>query len=132
MSQYLNKGTQVAINGSLVQSRWEQDGQTRSKVGDGQPPLSWEARRMARINDRHRGQSCTQTRGKQLYTVVCRAETVRRRPDTVLGGHGCIRIDRKGLHDEGSKWSIVGVAVNIFVCNLGAVQRYGTRNYRQV
>jgi len=32
VSQYLNKGTQVAINGSLVQSRWEQDGQTRSKV----------------------------------------------------------------------------------------------------
>ena len=32
VNQYLNKGTQVAINGSLVQSRWEQDGQTRSKV----------------------------------------------------------------------------------------------------
>jgi single-strand DNA-binding protein len=32
VNQYLNKGTQVAINGSLVQSRWEQDGQNRSKV----------------------------------------------------------------------------------------------------
>lgn len=32
VNQYLNRGTQVAINGSLVQSRWEQDGQTRSKV----------------------------------------------------------------------------------------------------
>ena len=32
VSQYLAKGTQVAVNGSLVQSRWEQDGQNRSKV----------------------------------------------------------------------------------------------------
>jgi len=30
--QFLNKGQQVAINGSLVQSRWEQDGQNRSRV----------------------------------------------------------------------------------------------------
>jgi len=32
VNQYLNKGTQVAINGGLVQERWEQDGQNRSKV----------------------------------------------------------------------------------------------------
>jgi single-strand DNA-binding protein len=32
VNQYLNKGTQVAINASLVQERWEQDGQSRSKV----------------------------------------------------------------------------------------------------
>ncbi len=32
VNQYLNKGTQVAINGNLLQSRWEQDGQNRSKV----------------------------------------------------------------------------------------------------
>ena len=32
VNQYLAKGTQVAVNGSLVQSRWEQDGQNRSKV----------------------------------------------------------------------------------------------------
>jgi single-strand DNA-binding protein len=32
VSQYLSKGQQVAINGSLVQSRWEQDGQNRSRV----------------------------------------------------------------------------------------------------
>lgn len=30
--QFLNKGQQVAINGSLVQSRWEQDGQNRSRI----------------------------------------------------------------------------------------------------
>ena len=32
VNQYLNKGTHVAINGELRQNRWEQDGQTRSKV----------------------------------------------------------------------------------------------------
>lgn len=32
VSQFLSKGQQVAINGSLVQSRWEQDGQNRSRV----------------------------------------------------------------------------------------------------
>jgi single-strand DNA-binding protein len=32
VNQYLNKGTQVAVNGNLLQSRWEQDGQNRSKV----------------------------------------------------------------------------------------------------
>ncbi len=32
VNQFLNKGQQVAINGSLVQSRWEQDGQNRSRV----------------------------------------------------------------------------------------------------
>ena len=30
--QYLTKGRQVAINGELRQSRWEADGQTRSRV----------------------------------------------------------------------------------------------------
>jgi len=33
LNPYLTKGQQVAINGSLVQERWEQDGQNRSKVG---------------------------------------------------------------------------------------------------
>lgn len=33
LNSYLTKGQQVAINGSLVQERWEQDGQNRSKVG---------------------------------------------------------------------------------------------------
>ena len=33
VNPYLTKGQQVAINGSLVQERWEQDGQNRSKVG---------------------------------------------------------------------------------------------------
>jgi single-strand DNA-binding protein len=32
VNQYLNKGTHVAINGELRQNRWEQEGQTRSKV----------------------------------------------------------------------------------------------------
>ncbi len=32
VNQYLNKGTQVAINGELRQNRWEQDGQSRSRV----------------------------------------------------------------------------------------------------
>ncbi len=30
--QYLGKGKQIAVNGELRQNRWEQDGQTRSKV----------------------------------------------------------------------------------------------------
>ena len=33
VNPYLTKGQQVAINGSLVQERWEQDGQNRSRVG---------------------------------------------------------------------------------------------------
>lgn len=33
LNPYLTKGQQVAINGSLVQERWEQDGQNRSRVG---------------------------------------------------------------------------------------------------
>ena len=32
LKPYLVKGKQIAVNGSLVQSRWEQDGQKRSKV----------------------------------------------------------------------------------------------------
>lgn len=32
LNQYLVKGKQVAIEGELHQNRWEQDGQTRSKV----------------------------------------------------------------------------------------------------
>ena len=32
MSQYLEKGRQVAIQGELRQNRWESDGQTRSRV----------------------------------------------------------------------------------------------------
>lgn len=32
LHQYLVKGKEVAIQGELRQSRWEQDGQTRSKV----------------------------------------------------------------------------------------------------
>lgn len=32
VNQYLEKGRQVAINGELRQSRWEQDGQTRSRI----------------------------------------------------------------------------------------------------
>ncbi|MDR2588943.1 MAG: single-stranded DNA-binding protein [Spirochaetales bacterium] len=32
VSQYLTKGTQVAIQGELRQDRWEQDGQKRSKI----------------------------------------------------------------------------------------------------
>lgn len=32
VNQYLNKGTQVAINAELRQNRWEQDGQSRSRV----------------------------------------------------------------------------------------------------
>ena len=32
VNQYLAKGRQVAISGELRQSRWEQDGQTRSRV----------------------------------------------------------------------------------------------------
>ena len=33
MHNYLRKGKQVAITGELRQARWEQDGQSRSKVG---------------------------------------------------------------------------------------------------
>jgi single-strand DNA-binding protein len=32
LNQYLAKGQQVAIEGSLVQDRWEQEGQKRSKI----------------------------------------------------------------------------------------------------
>lgn len=32
LNQYLTKGTQLAINAELVQERWEQDGQKRSRV----------------------------------------------------------------------------------------------------
>ena len=32
LGQYLEKGRQVAIQGELRQSRWEQDGQTRSRI----------------------------------------------------------------------------------------------------
>ena len=32
LSKYLMKGTQVCVDGELVQNRWEQDGQKRSKV----------------------------------------------------------------------------------------------------
>ncbi len=32
VNQFLEKGRQVAISGELRQSRWEQDGQTRSRV----------------------------------------------------------------------------------------------------
>ena len=32
LSQYLTKGTQLAVSGSLRQDRWEKDGQKRSKV----------------------------------------------------------------------------------------------------
>ncbi len=32
VNQYLEKGRQVSIQGELRQSRWEQDGQTRSRV----------------------------------------------------------------------------------------------------
>jgi single-strand DNA-binding protein len=32
ISKYLEKGKQVAVQGELRQNRWEQDGQTRSKV----------------------------------------------------------------------------------------------------
>lgn len=32
LSQYLQKGKQIAIQGELRQSRWEQDGQPRSRV----------------------------------------------------------------------------------------------------
>ena len=33
IQDWMTKGKQVAVTGSLVQSRWEQDGQNRSKVG---------------------------------------------------------------------------------------------------
>lgn len=32
ISQYLVKGKQIAVEGELVQQRWEKDGQSRSKV----------------------------------------------------------------------------------------------------
>jgi single-strand DNA-binding protein len=32
LSQYLQKGKQVGINGELRQDRWEQDGQNRSRI----------------------------------------------------------------------------------------------------
>lgn len=32
LNQYLKKGQQISIDGSLKQERWEQDGQTRSRV----------------------------------------------------------------------------------------------------
>ena len=32
LNQYLIKGKQIAVEGELRQNRWEQDGQTRSKV----------------------------------------------------------------------------------------------------
>ena len=32
LTQYLTKGKQVAVEGTMRQDRWEQDGQTRSKV----------------------------------------------------------------------------------------------------
>ena len=32
LTQYLQKGQQVAVHGELRQNRWEQDGQSRSKI----------------------------------------------------------------------------------------------------
>jgi single-strand DNA-binding protein len=32
LDQYLKKGKQIAVTGKLTQERWDQDGQTRSKV----------------------------------------------------------------------------------------------------
>jgi len=32
LNQYLTKGKQIAVSGELHQNRWEQDGQTRSKI----------------------------------------------------------------------------------------------------
>jgi single-strand DNA-binding protein len=32
LNQYLTKGTQIAIEGQLIQERWQKDGQQRSKV----------------------------------------------------------------------------------------------------
>lgn len=32
LNQYLQRGTRIAVNGELQQERWEQDGQTRSRV----------------------------------------------------------------------------------------------------
>ncbi len=32
VSTHINKGARVAVSGELIQSRWEQDGQKRSKV----------------------------------------------------------------------------------------------------
>ena len=32
LNQYLKKGTQIAIEGQMIQERWEKDGQKRSKV----------------------------------------------------------------------------------------------------
>lgn len=32
LAQYLTKGTQLAVNGEIVQERWEQEGQKRSKI----------------------------------------------------------------------------------------------------
>jgi single-strand DNA-binding protein len=32
LTKYLTKGTQIAVEGELRQNRWEQDGQSRSKV----------------------------------------------------------------------------------------------------
>ena len=32
LNQYLTKGKQVAVDGELHQNRWEQDGQSRSKI----------------------------------------------------------------------------------------------------
>lgn len=32
LNQYLNKGTKIAVSGSLKQDRWESDGQKRSRV----------------------------------------------------------------------------------------------------
>lgn len=32
LNQYLQRGTRIAVNGELRQERWEQDGQTRSRV----------------------------------------------------------------------------------------------------
>ena len=32
VNQYLTKGTQIAVDGELRQNRWEQEGQSRSKI----------------------------------------------------------------------------------------------------
>lgn len=44
LSRYLEKGTPVAVSGRLNQSRWEKDGQKRSKIEVIVDTVTWQSR----------------------------------------------------------------------------------------
>lgn len=75
LNQYLQRGTRIAVNGELRQERWDQDGQTKSRViihanniqllGDNQNNQHPRGNQSRNVNDynpnndpRHNGNNC--------------------------------------------------------------------------